>query len=98
MYALTVIRAWLTLRPIKRWKEHRAKRRDEAAAAGGEYLYDEEQPMLKGKLTYASIATLAIGLVTTMIGVDMAPAEVDAIVTALATIGAVYGRYRATRT
>src|SRR5690606_40783288 len=66
MDALTVIRAWLTLRPIRRWKERRARRRDEAAAAGGEYLYEEDEPMLKnvlkGKLTYASVVALVLGL------------------------------------
>lgn len=51
----------------------------------------------KGKLTYASVAALAIGLAATLAGVDLAPEELDAVIAALATIGAVYGRWRATR-
>ena len=51
----------------------------------------------KGKLTYASVGVLVAGLVAQLFGIDIAPAEVDALVTAAATIGAIYGRYRATK-
>lgn len=51
--------------------------------------------LLKGKLTYASIGVLAFGLVSQVLGVDVAPTEVDALVTAVATIAAIYGRWRA---
>jgi hypothetical protein len=51
--------------------------------------------LAKGKLTYASGAALAIGLIAELAGVDLAPAEVDAVVTALATVGVFYGRWRA---
>lgn len=98
---MTVVKAWIAIRPIKRLKERRARKRDEAAAAGGEYLYEEDEPMLKnvlkGKLTYASVVALVLGLVAELVGIDIAPTEVDAIVTALATLGAFYGRYRASR-
>lgn len=53
--------------------------------------------MLKGKLTYAGIGALVIGLVTQLLGIDIAPPEVDAVLTAGAAIVAVYGRWRATR-
>lgn len=53
--------------------------------------------VLKGKLTYAGIGALVIGLVTQLLGIDIAPPEVDAVLTAGAAIVAVYGRWRATR-
>lgn len=51
----------------------------------------------KGKLTYASVGALVIGLVSQQLNVDIAPAEVDVLVTAAATVGAIFGRWRATR-
>lgn len=94
----------LGVRPLKwmrdRREKKRAEERDLAAAAGGEFLFDDEEGStmkLKGKLTYASIAALVIGLVSELLGIDIAPTEVDAIATAAATAGALYGRWRATR-
>lgn len=52
---------------------------------------------IKGKLTYGGISALAVGLVSELLGVDLAPAEVDAVMTAVATLAAIYGRWRATR-
>ena len=99
-----VAQVWLEVRPIRRWKAKRAAKKaakhpEAAEAVNGEYFTEAQEggSMLKGKLTYASIAALAFGLVSTMIGVDIAPTEVDAIVTALATVTAIYGRWRATK-
>ncbi len=50
----------------------------------------------RGKLTYASVGALVVGLVSELLGVDIAPDEVDALLTFAATAGALYGRWRAT--
>lgn len=52
---------------------------------------------LRGKLTYSGITALAIGLVSELLGIDLAPVEVDAVMTAVATLAAIYGRWRAAR-
>ena len=51
----------------------------------------------KGKLTYGAGITLALGALSQALGIDIAPAEVDVIVSFAATLGVLYGRYRATR-
>lgn len=51
----------------------------------------------KGRLVEAGIAALLIGLVSELIGVDIAPAEVDAVMTAAAALAAIYGRWREAR-
>lgn len=48
-------------------------------------------------LGYGGIGALIIGLVSELIGTDIAPGEVDAVVTAAAAIAAIYGRWRAAR-
>lgn len=52
---------------------------------------------IRGKLTYSGISALAVGLVSELLGIDLAPVEVDAVMTAVATLAAIYGRWRATR-
>lgn len=52
---------------------------------------------LKDRVLDAGIGALVIGAVASLFGVDIAPTEVDTLVTAAATLGAIYGRWRATR-
>jgi len=54
------------------------------------------QNKFRGKLTYSGIGALVIGLVSELLGVDLAPTEVDVVMTAIATLAAIYGRWRAT--
>lgn len=42
-----------------------------------------------------SVAALVVGLVSIVFGVDIAPDEVDKVMTGIATVGAVYDRIRA---
>ena len=53
--------------------------------------------MLKGKLTYVTAVALGLQLVAQLLGVDVAPTEVDALVAAGTVALNIYGRWRATR-
>lgn len=44
-----------------------------------------------------AVGALIIGLVTELLGFDIAPAEVDAVVTGFAMLGAFYDRWRTAR-
>lgn len=44
-----------------------------------------------------SVVALVVGLVSIVFGVDIAPDEVDKVMTGIATVGAVYGRVREAR-
>lgn len=59
--------------------------------------FRQEKKMLQGKLTYTGITVLAVGWISQLVGVDIAPTEVDAVVNAGATLLAIFGRWRATR-
>jgi hypothetical protein len=84
---LTVAKLWLLVKPWKRLKERRAKRKGKA--------------MLQGKVTYVSIAVLALSYLAQRFDVPLLPDDAEALVSAvgalLGTVGGVYGRYRATK-
>jgi hypothetical protein len=91
---------------IKRLREKRrrkrADRRAERDAAGGEFFEDDkETPVFQGKLTYASVAVLALSWLAQRFDVPLLPEDAESIVAALlavaGTIGGVYGRWRATK-
>jgi len=52
---------------------------------------------LKDRAADAGIGALIIGLVTELLGVDIAPTEIDAVVTGVAVLAALYGRWRERR-
>ena len=52
---------------------------------------------LRNRAADAGIAALIVGLVSELFGVDIAPAEVDAVVTAVAAALAIIGRWREQR-
>lgn len=108
---LFVYRVWTTnkvgeklRRPIRRWRAKRALRswREEHGGPPDEILetfHEEpkETPVLRGKLTYAMVGALALQALAAVVGIDIAPAELDALGVAVATLGALYGRWRATK-
>jgi len=59
-------------------------------------MFKRLRNLFRGKLTYSGIGALVIGLVSELLGIDLAPTEVDAVMTAIATLAAIYGRWRAT--
>lgn len=75
------------MKPIKRIKTYFAVRK----------LIKENEEMFKGGLTYAAVVAFAAQLFAMIAGIDVASAEVDAIVAAITTAVGIYGRFRATR-
>lgn len=60
-------------------------------------LFKRLKDKLKDRAADAGIGALVIGLVTELLGVDIAPTEIDAIVTGVAVLAALYGRWRERR-
>jgi len=60
-------------------------------------LFKRLRDKLKDRAADAGIGALVIGLVTELLGVDIAPTEIDAIVTGVAVLAALYGRWRERR-
>jgi hypothetical protein len=87
MDPLTVAKLWLLVKPYKRFKAWRAKRRGVT--------------VLQGKVTYASIAVLALSWLAQRFDVPLLPDDAEALVSVVGalvgTVGGVYGRYRATK-
>lgn len=52
---------------------------------------------IRGRAVEGGIAALVIGLVSELVGIDIAPTEIDALMTAGATLVAIYGRWREQR-
>lgn len=84
---------------LKAWRLNRRNRR-KAKLEGREP--EVEVPMFQGKLTYTGVVVLGLGWVFERFGVPVAPAELEgmvaAIVAAVGTAAALYGRWRATKT
>jgi hypothetical protein len=87
------------------WRKHRIGKRILGAYPGdsdaGEFFTDEETQVLQGKVTYASIAVLALSWLAQRFDVPLLPEDAEAFVAAIGavigTLGGVYGRYRATK-
>lgn len=81
------VQLWLRIRPIRRFKNWRARRKG--------------VPVLKGKLTYASIGVLLLSWAAAKLDVPLLPEDaeklVELVVAFAGTVGALYGRWRATR-
>ena len=104
----SIVRAWLAIRPIRRWRRRKAMQSwaDEHGGLPDEILeaFHEDQkevPVLQGKLTYSGIAVLALGWALERFGVPVVAGELEAWVAALVAVvgggAALYGRYRATK-
>ena len=105
---VSVAKLWLLVKPAKRFKAWRTKRKmrswaDHARPADefSEVFTNRESPVLRGKLTYASVAALALAWLAERYGVPVLSGEVEGLVTGVAaivaTVAGVYGRYRATK-
>jgi hypothetical protein len=84
---VTVAKLWLLIKPAKRFKAWRQRRKGAS--------------VFQGKVTYASIAVLAVSWLAQRFDVPLLPEDAEAVVSAvgvvLGTLGGVYGRYRATK-
>ena len=60
-------------------------------------LFKRLRDKLKDRAVEGGLAALIIGLVTELLGVDIAPTEIDAIVTGVAVLVTLYGRWRERR-
>jgi hypothetical protein len=81
--------------PFKRMRERRRAKR------AAKNLNGKETQVFQGKVTYASIAVLAVSWLAQRFDVPVLPDDAEAVVAAvgalLGTVGGVYGRYRATK-
>jgi hypothetical protein len=101
----SLIRAWLAIRPIRRWRTRRAMKswRVEHPDEVLESFHDEPQevPVLQCKLTYSGVAALGLAWLAERFGVPVAGGEVEAVVAAVlalyGVLAGVYGRYRASK-
>lgn len=61
-------------------------------------IFKRLRDRFKAKLLLdGGIGALIIGLVSELVGIDIAPGEVDIVMTAIATLAAIYGRWKATQ-
>jgi len=60
-------------------------------------LFRRLRDKLKDRAVEGGLAALIIGLVSELLGVDIAPTEIDAVVTGVAVLAALYGRWRERR-
>jgi hypothetical protein len=92
---ITLTKLWLLIKPIKRIREHRAAKR------AAKNLNGKETPVFQGKVTYLSVAVLALSFLAQRFDVPLLPDDAEAVVSAVGalvgTVGGVYGRYRATK-
>ena len=61
-------------------------------------LVEKLKAKIKERALDAGIGALIVGGIASLFGVDIAPTEVDTLVTAAATLIVVFERWRATRT
>lgn len=60
-------------------------------------LFRRLRDMLKDRAVEGGLAALIIGLVSELVGIDIAPTEIDVLMTGAATLAALYGRWRERR-
>lgn len=60
-------------------------------------LFKRLRDKLKDRAVEGGLAALIIGLVSELVGIDIAPTEIDVLMTSVATLAALYGRWRERR-
>ena len=90
MNALALIKAGTTARKaFRRW-------RDKKRIEKGEEPKGESQ-MFKGKLTYTAIIAIAAPIISSALGFDVVPADLEPIYVGVVSSIGLFGRWRATR-
>ena len=60
-------------------------------------LFKRLRDKLTDRAVEGGLAALIIGLVSELVGIDIAPTEIDVLMTSVATLAALYGRWRERR-
>ena len=60
-------------------------------------LFKRLRDKVKDRAVEGGLAALIIGLVSELVGIDIAPTEIDVLMTSAATLAALYGRWRERR-
>lgn len=84
---------WLLVKPIQRWKNRKGRK----APNEQENPAVKERKMLKGKLTYISWAAVGAPILGRLLGIELAEADLVALISAGFVLVGIFGRWRATR-
>lgn len=103
-FARNSFRNWRKLRRAKKAIKEFQKEHGSVPVQESEVFITNEQEetvnkqIYKGKLTYTALAVIVAGTVAQLFGIDVVEGDTQAIVTGIAAIVGVYGRWRANRT